>query len=88
MAALDSCFTTLSTFSKLLILQVSVQQDTNLLTAGENTGLSLPGQLLMCFNPALGRPLLSTDSIPYIQITWVKPPAFPTADTNSCLFCR
>lgn len=39
MAALDSRFTTLSTFSKLLTLQVSVQQDTNPLTGGENTGL-------------------------------------------------
>lgn len=42
MAAPDSGFTTLQMFSKLLILQISVQQDTQP-SACENPGLSLPG---------------------------------------------
>lgn len=69
-AALDTGFTPLQMFSELLILQISVQQDTQ--PPHENPGLSLPGlgQLLMC-----------SDSVRSTQIPLTKLPAFPTTDS-------
>lgn len=71
-AAPDSGFTPLQMFSKLLILQISVQQDTQPLSARENIGLSLPG---------LGQLLMYFDSVQPIQIPFTKPPVFPTTDS-------